>query len=163
MPMKSVSSWFARVQIAQFTLIERLQIKLQNLESSASSASSSVFQLWITQWQLGILDPREATFVLKTVLVGLRSRKVDAHFWKFLRQFFASPKDAGTSFLIDEAESEQLIQRACSLPSLQAKLLLEYLGRRYAFDGDDLQFWMAVRAAMELYTAPSDKLRANFC
>ncbi len=136
---------------------------MQNLEP-ASYTSSSLFQLWITQWQLGTLDPKEATLVLKTVLVHLRTREIDDPFWKFLAQFFASPADTGTSFVKDEAEPEQLLQRACSLQPQQARSLLEYLGRCYAFDGDDLQFWTAVRQAIQVQGgAPCEKSRSSMC
>lgn len=136
---------------------------MQNLECAASPPSS-LFQLWITQWQLGILDPRDATFVLKTVLVDLRTREGDDPFWKFLAQFFASPVNPGTSFPVGGAEPEQLLQRAETLQSQQAKLLLEYLGRCYAFRGDDLQFWTMIRETIQLLTdTPCEKSRPDSC
>ncbi len=136
---------------------------MQNLEP-ASSTSSSLFQLWITQWQLGILDPREASPVLKTVLVDLSTREVGGSLWECLTQFFASPAESGTSFLQDGVEPEQLMLRAWSLQPQQAKVLLEYLGRCYAFDGDDLQFWKALRKAMDLHVdAACEKSRPDFC
>jgi len=136
---------------------------MQNLEH-ASPPSSSLFQLWITQWQVGILDPREATLVLKTVLVDLRARKMNDPFWKFLAQFFASSAGPGTSFPRDGVEPERLLERARSLHPQEAKLLLEYLGRCYAFDGEDLQFWAVAREAIQLHVgAASEKSGQNFC
>jgi hypothetical protein len=97
-------------------------------------------------------------------LVDLRARDVEDPFWKFLAQFFASPVDFGTSFLRDGAGPEQLLERAGALQPQQAKSLLEYLGRCYAFDGDDLQFWKVVGEAIQLHVgAASEKSRSDFC
>ncbi len=125
---------------------------MQNLEH-ASPPSSSLFQLWITQWQLGILDPKEAPLVLKKILAGLRTRKVDDPFWGFLAQFFASPAGSETSLTRNADGAEGLLERARSLQLQEAKSLLEYLGRCYAFDGDDLQFWKTVHAAIAIHVA----------
>src|SRR5258708_32573238 len=106
---------------------------MQNLEPAALSASSSVFQLWITQWRLGILDPREASFVLRMVLRDLSAKRVDDPFWRFLRQFLAPPAaDAGASLPKDSIAAEQLLLSALSLQPQQAKSLLEYLSQCYA-------------------------------
>jgi len=115
-----------------------------------------VFDLWITEWRLGILDQRQAASVLKLVLRDLGAKGADDPFWKFLRQFL-EPSDADIETRAPEGVSEtaRLLDCACSLYPQRAKLLLEHLGRFYAFDGDDLQFWGAVSEAIELSAVSS--------
>jgi len=115
-----------------------------------------VFDLWITEWRLGILDPRQAASVLKVVLRDFGAKGADDSFWKLLRQFLEpSEADMATSLPEDASERARLLDCACSLYPQRAKLLLEHLGRFYAFDGDDLQFWGAVSEAIELSAVSS--------
>jgi len=124
-----------------------------------------VFDLWITEWQLGILDPRQAASVLKVVLCDFGAKGADDSFWKLLRQCL-KPFDADIATSLPEGASERarLLDCACSLGPQQAKLLLEHLIRCYSFNGDDLQFWRAASAAIERNAfSPSEMSRWDSC
>jgi hypothetical protein len=137
---------------------------MQNLEPSSSFRSSAVFHLWITQWRLGILVPNEAMLVLRMVLRDLHNSKADDPFWKFLEQFLGPSRvSTGMSRPKDKVKAEQLLHDAWSLPPHRAKALLDYLSRCYALNGDDLEFWRAVRAAIELQEAPDEASYSNCC
>src|SRR5258708_9496026 len=137
---------------------------MHDVESSALSAPSPVFQLWIIQWRMGILDPREATFVLRLVLHDLRTKRADDPFWKFLQQFLTPSATDGTPLPEDAGETERLLHCAWSLQPRQAKLLLEHLSQCYALNGDDLQFWTTVSEAIELHdVVPCDPVRPGIC
>jgi hypothetical protein len=138
---------------------------MHDVEPSTPSAPSPVFQLWIIQWRMGILDPREAAFVLRLVLHDLRTKRADDPFWKFLRQFLTpSVADTETSLPEDAVEVERLLHCAWFLQPRQAKLLLEHLSQCYALNGDDLQFWRAVSEAIELHdVVPREPVRPGSC
>jgi hypothetical protein len=137
---------------------------MQIVELSSSVAPSSVFQLWITQWRLGILDPLQSTFVLRSVLSTLRTKRPDDPFWTFLQEFFApSVADSPATLPTDGVEVEHLLHYAYSLQPQQAKSLLEYLSQHHAFNGDNLEFWRAVQEAIELHAGAGKPVDSDFC
>lgn len=134
---------------------------MPNATSAANTESSHIFDLWLSQWRLAILDSNSAQPILSAVLNSMLARSGEDAFWECLQEFFEMPdhESSGSSVQDPKASMDlssakkpdlrhHLVERATLLPPRQVKRLLEHLGSAYSLNGEDAAFWHIVEKAL---------------
>jgi hypothetical protein len=133
---------------------------MPNANSAANTGSAHIFDLWLSQWRLAILDSNSAQPILISVLNAMLARPGEDAFWQYLQEFFGSPDHASGGFSAKDIKEaldvtknpdlrRHLIEHSKLLPPRQAKRLLEHLSRSYSLHGEDAAFWRIVEKALE--------------
>ncbi len=127
--------------------------------NSASAESSQIFDLWLSQWRLAILDGNSAQPILSAVLSSMLARSGEDAFWEYLQEFLAAQKRVSNGSFAEEREADTdlkspdirrwLVECVMQLPARQAKCLLEHLGSSYSLHGEDADFWYIVEKALK--------------
>lgn len=111
--------------------------------SNESSGNCHIFDLWLSQWRMAILDCESAKFLLLSILDSMHAMSGQDEFWAQLRRFFDSRNQSNRD--VDESDStadlhDRLRLQASLLTSHEAKLLLEDLSRSSSLN-EDRAFW----------------------
>jgi hypothetical protein len=133
---------------------------MPNTNAAANVGSAHIFDLWLSQWRLAILDSNSAQPILASVLNAMLARPGEDPFWQYLQEFFGSPDHASRSFSTEDIKEDldvtknpdlrrHLIEHAKLLPPRQAKRLLEHLSCSYSLHGEDAAFWRIVKKALD--------------
>ena len=131
---------------------------MPNAYLSANAESSQVFDLWLSQWRLAILDSNSARPILSAVLSSMLAQSGENAFWEYLQEFLAAQKHVSAGLFVADREVDPdlknpdlrrwLVECVTQLPASQAKRLLEHLGSSYSLHGEDAMFWRIVEKAL---------------
>jgi hypothetical protein len=132
--------------------------------SDTHTQTNPVFNLWLNQWRLSILDSESATPVLAFVIDSMLAQSGQQQFWQHLEQFLSIEAKGSLvhSAAVDSSiatmdalegvkdpdSRRQLAKRAGQLPPQEAKYLLEYLSRSHSLQSGNATFWRIVEQAI---------------
>ncbi len=129
--------------------------------SDTHTQTSPVFNLWLNQWRLSILDSESAAHVLTLVIDSMLVESGQQQFWQHLEQFLsieakgslvhsaAVDSSIATMDALEGAKDpdsrRQLAERAGQLQPQGAKCLLS---RSHSLESGNATFWRIVEQAI---------------
>ena len=131
---------------------------MPNTNAAANTGAGQIFDLWLSQWRLAILDSNSARPILAAVLSAMLARSGEEAFWECLQEFLEAQKHASAGSSAEEMKESAdlktsdvrrwLVECVMQLPARQAKRLLEHLSNSYSLHGEDETFWRIVEKAL---------------